>query len=73
MNGFKMVAMVLVVAGVLGLAYGGFTYTRETHHADIGALHMSVSDKKTINVPIWAGAGAVLAGALMLVVGKKSS
>ena len=71
MTGFKMVAMVLVVAGVLGLAYGGFTYTRETHHADIGALHVSVSDKKTINVPVWAGAGAVLAGALMLVVGKK--
>jgi len=73
MNAIKMVAVVLVVAGVLGLAYGGFTYTQETHHADIGALHMSVSDKKTINIPVWAGAGAVLAGAAMLVVGKKRS
>jgi len=73
MNGIKMVAMVLVVAGVLALAYGGFTYTKETHHADIGALHMSVSDKKTVNVPVWAGAGAVLAGAAMLVMGKKNS
>jgi TRAP-type C4-dicarboxylate transport system permease small subunit len=73
MNGIKMIAMVLVVAGVLALAYGGFTYTKETHHADIGPLHMSVSDKKTVNVPIWAGAGAVLAGAAMLVMGKKNS
>ena len=73
MNGIKMAAMVLVVAGVLALAYGGFTYTKETHHADIGALHMSVSDKKTVNVPIWAGVGAVLAGAAMLVMGKKNS
>jgi TRAP-type C4-dicarboxylate transport system permease small subunit len=71
MIGMKMVAMILVVAGVLALAYGGFTYTRETHHADIGALHMSVSDKKTVNVPIWVGAGAVIAGALLLVTGRK--
>ena len=73
MNPIKLLAIVLVVAGVVGLAYGGFTYTKETHHADIGALHMSVTDKKTVNVPVWVGAGAVLAGALLLVVGKKNS
>ena len=73
MNPIKLLAIVLVFAGVVGLAYGGFTYTKETHHADIGALHMSVTDKKTVNVPVWVGAGAVLAGALLLVVGKKNS
>ena len=73
MNGIKMLAMVLVVAGVLGLAYGGFTYTKETHHADIGPLHMSVSDKKTVNIPVWAGGAAVLVGALLLLTAKKNS
>lgn len=73
MNGIKMLAMVLVVAGVLGLAYGGFTYTKETHSADIGPLHMSVSDKKTVNIPVWAGGAAVLVGALLLLTAKKNS
>jgi hypothetical protein len=73
MNAFKIVALILIVAGVLGLAYGGVTYTKETHRADIGPLHVAVSDKKTVNIPVWAGAGSVLAGALMLLVGKKRS
>jgi len=55
MNSLKVVALVLIVAGILGLAYGGFTYTKETHQAKIGPIEMSVNEKQTIDVPVWAG------------------
>lgn len=64
-------AIVLIVAGILGLAYGGFSYTKETHSTDIGPLHMSVDDKEYVNVPIWAGIGAIVVGGVLLVVRRK--
>jgi hypothetical protein len=54
----KVLGIVLIVGGILGLAYGGFTYTKETHQTTIGPLVLSVTDKETVNVPIWAGVGA---------------
>ncbi len=72
MDAQKVAAIVLIVAGALGLAYGGFSYTKETHEADLGPLHMSVAEKKRVNVPVWAGVGAIVAGGLLLVVGRKS-
>lgn len=72
MDAQKIAAIVLIVAGALGLAYGGFSYTKETHEADLGPLHMSVAEKKRVNVPVWAGVGAIVAGGLLLVVGRKS-
>lgn len=72
MDAQKLAAIVLIVAGALGLAYGGFSYTRETHEADLGPLHMSVAEKKRVNVPVWAGVAAIVAGGLLLVVGRKS-
>jgi hypothetical protein len=73
MNSFKVVALVLIVAGNLGLAYGGFAHTKETHQAKIGPFAMPVNEKQTINVPDWAGIGAiVLGGGLLLVGGRKS-
>ena len=71
MNALKVVALALIILGALALAYGGFSYTSETHHADIGPLHMSVSEKERVNVPLWAGVAAIIAGGLMLVVGKR--
>jgi len=71
MNSTKIVAIVLIVAGLLGLAYGGFTYTKETHDVDMGPLHMSVDEKQTVNVPVWAGVGAILIGGFLLVVRTK--
>jgi len=71
MNAMKMVGIVLLVAGILGLVYGGFTYTKETHETKIGPLTLSVTDKETVNVPIWAGVGAIVLGGVLLVVGGK--
>jgi len=72
MNGTKLAALVLIVAGVLGLAYGGFTYTKETHETKLGPIELSVTDKETVNIPVWLGAGAIIAGVLLLVVRVKS-
>lgn len=71
MTGVKIAAIVLIVAGVLGLAYGGFTYTKETHTADVGPIELSVKEKDTVNVPIWAGVGAIVIGGALLFVGSK--
>jgi TRAP-type C4-dicarboxylate transport system permease small subunit len=62
----KLVAILLIVAGALGLIYGGITYTSSTHDAKIGPIEMSVKDKKTVNIPIWAGVGAIVVGAVLL-------
>lgn len=59
----RMIAIVLLVAGVLALVYGGFSYTRQTHDATLGPLEISVSEKQRVNVPVWAGVVMVVAGA----------
>jgi uncharacterized membrane protein len=66
MNAVKMLAIVLIVAGALGLVYGSFTYTKETHQAKLGPIELSVKDKETVNIPVWAGVGALVAGAILL-------
>ena len=72
MNAVKMAAIVLIAAGVLGLAYGSFSYTKDTHEAKLGPLELSVKDTETVNIPVWAGVGAiVIGGGLLLVGGKK--
>jgi len=72
-NPMKVLGIVLIVAGTLGLVYGGFTYTKETHEAKVGPLTLSVTDKETVNVPIWAGVGAIVIGGLLLVFGSRKS
>jgi hypothetical protein len=71
MNAVKGMALVLIALGVLGLAYGGFTYTKSTHEAHIGPLDMTMKDKETVNVPVWAGVAAIVIGAGLLLVPVK--
>ena len=73
MNAVKIAAIVLIVGGILGLVYGGFTYTKETHEAKLGPIEMSVKDKQTVNVPVWAGVGAIVIGGVLLLFGSKKS
>lgn len=73
MNPIKMAGLALIIAGVLALAYGSFTYTKETHEAKLGPLELSVKDKETVNIPMWAGVGAIVLGGVMLVMGGKKS
>lgn len=73
MSLIKIVAIVLIVGGVLGLIYGSVTYTRKSHSTELGALELAVNEKKTVNIPIWAGAGAVAIGSAILLFGMKRS
>ena len=72
MSAIKMVGIGLIVAGILGLVYGSFSYTKETHEAKIGSLELSVKDKETVNVPVWAGVAAIVVGGFVLLVPTKS-
>ena len=72
MGSIKMAGIVLIAAGLLGLAYGGFSFTKETHDTKIGPLELSVKDKERVNIPIWAGIAAVVAGGVLLVMPRKA-
>lgn len=71
MKALRMAAVLLIVAGVIGLAYGGFTYTRTTHDAKVGPFELSIKDTETVNIPIWAGVGAIVVGGALLFVRSK--
>ncbi len=73
MNATRIAALALIVAGILGLVYGGFSFTKETHEASIGPVEISVAEKQNVNIPIWAGVGAIVAGGALLLLGRKKS
>ena len=72
MNTIKIVAIVLIVGGLLGLTYGGFSYVRETHRADVGPLHMQMSERQDVDVPLWASIAAIVGGGLLLMGTRKT-
>jgi hypothetical protein len=67
----KIIGVLLVVAGTLGLIYGSFSYTKDTKEAQVGPLKFTVQQKEAINVPVWAGAGAIALGVVLLLVGGR--
>jgi multidrug transporter EmrE-like cation transporter len=71
MSTIKIVAIALIVAGILGVMYGKFSYTKETHDAKLGPIELSVKEKQTVNVPAWAGVAAIAAGAVLLLARPK--
>lgn len=73
MNATRMAAIVLIVAGALGLVYGSFSFTKKTHEAKLGPIELSVQEKQTVNVPVWAGVGAIVAGGVLLLLGSRKS
>ena len=66
MNSTRMIALVLIIAGALALGYGGFTYTKEDHQAKLGPIEVNVKEKQTVNIPVWAGVGAIVIGGVLL-------
>jgi multidrug transporter EmrE-like cation transporter len=72
-NPIKIAAVVLIMAGVLGLAYGSFSYTKDTHEAKVGPIELTMKDKETVNIPVWAGVGAIAIGGVLLFLGGKKS
>lgn len=71
MNSIKAIAVLLVIAGVLGLAYGGFSYTKDTTAVKVGPIELSVKEKESVNIPVWAGVAAIVVGGALLLLGNK--
>jgi hypothetical protein len=67
----RMLGILLLAVGILALAYGGFSYTKETHDAKLGPLEISLSEKQRVNIPVWAGVILAVAGGGLLLTGKK--
>jgi len=71
MNPTKIIGIVLIALGALGLAYGGFSYTKETTGVKLGPIELKVEEKETVNVPIILSGAALAIGVFLLVVGRK--
>jgi hypothetical protein len=71
MNTTKIIGIVLIVGGVLGLVFGGFSFTKQTTKATLGPISLSVQEKETVNMPLWASLIGIAAGAALLVAGGK--
>jgi len=71
MSALKIVAIVLIVAGIAGLAYGKFSYTKATHEVNLGPLDLSIKEKRTVNIPLWAGIASIVAGTVLLVIPRR--
>ncbi len=71
MNTVKVVGILLIVAGVLGLVFTNFSFTKETHEAKLGPIELSVKEKQTVNIPVWASVAAIVVGGVLLVVGGR--
>ena len=68
----KLIGIILIVAGCLGLAYGGFSYTKETSAVKLGPIEFQVKEKETVNVPLIVSAAGIAIGVFMLVgLGRK--
>jgi hypothetical protein len=71
MSALKIMAIVLIVAGIVVLLYGKFSYTKETDNIKLGPLEMSVAEKQTVNFPVWAGVMAIVSGGVLLLYASK--
>jgi len=71
MNMVKVVGIVLIVAGLLGVIFSSFSFTKETHEAKLGPIELSIKEKQTVNVPVWASVAAIVVGGLLLVAGGR--
>ena len=71
MNSTKLIGVILIIAGVLGLMYGGFSYTQDKTAVKVGPLELTVQEQKSINIPLWAGIGALVVGVVLVGVGGK--
>ena len=73
MNALKIAGIALIAAGILGLVYGGFSYTSATHETKLGPIEFSVKEKQKVNIPVWGGVGAIVIGGALLLFGSRKS
>jgi hypothetical protein len=73
MSSLRLAAIILLIAGVLGVAYGGFSYTKDTHDVKLGPVELAVKEKERVNIPLWVGIAAVAVGGVLFGMGGKRS
>ena len=66
-----IVGIILITLGALSLAYGGFTYTEDTHQADLGPIELQIKERERVNVPVWVGVASIIVGAGVLIAGRR--
>lgn len=71
MNIVKVIGVLLIIAGVLGVVFSSFSFTKETHEAKLGPIELSVKEKQTVNIPVWASVAAIVVGGVLLVAGGR--
>jgi hypothetical protein len=72
MSGLRLIAFIFIAVGILGLIIGRFSFVRETHDADLGPIEVSVSERETVNIPTWAGIGAIVVGGVLLLANRRN-
>ncbi len=73
MSSLRLAAIILLIAGVLGVAYGGFSYTKDTHDVKLGPVELAVKEKERVNIPLWVGIAAIAVGGVLFGMGGKRS
>jgi uncharacterized membrane protein len=73
MNTIKIFGIILIIVGALGLTYSSFSYTKNTEELKVGPVEMSINEKETVNIPVWAAAGVIVLGGLILLLGNRRS
>ncbi len=73
MNALRIGGIVLIAAGIVGIILGTFSFTKKTHEVTFGSIEMSVEEKSSIHVPLWAGIAAIAAGGALLLAPRKRS
>ena len=73
MNQSRLAAGILIGLGTLALIYGKFSYVKDSHEAKLGPIELTVQDRQTVNLPVWLGVGAIVAGSVLLFAGKKNA
>lgn len=71
MNAVRMAGIALIIAGVLALVYGGFSYTKGNTAVKLGPVELNVKQQERVNVPLWAGVAAIVGGGLLLLGGSR--
>jgi len=72
MNGTRLAGFILIVGGILTIVYGGFSYTKETHSANVGSVHFELKEKERVNLPLWAGVCAIAGGVVVLTLRRRT-
>jgi uncharacterized membrane protein YdcZ (DUF606 family) len=67
----RIIGVLLIVGGILGVVFSSFSFTKETHEIKLGPVELAVKEKETVNIPIWASVAAIVVGGVLVAVGGK--